>query len=287
MRENTRTAIVFPGQGSLTDGMRDQVERRRPDLLELAADAVGEDPFARLGEDTRFDQPAIFCASLAGFEALGRPEPDFFAGHSLGEVAALVAAGALAEADGVALVAERGRLMSEAGAGAGGGMLAVRAARADAQPLAGRHGLVVANDNSPEQVVLSGPGDGIATAEHEARELGMRAKRLAVAGGFHSPAMEPALEPFRAALDEIDFAPPEVPVFSCVTAEPFDDPRRRLAEALVSPVRWLEVMRGLQAAGVVQIVEAGPGRVLTGLVRRSLDGVEAEAPGDTLEVARA
>src|SRR4051812_41856718 len=115
MSQNGRTAIVFPGQGSLTDGMREQVERLRPDLLELAADAVGEDPFARLGEDTRFDQPAIFCASLAGFEALGRPEPDFFAGHSLGEIAALVAAGALAEPDGVALVAERGRLMSEAG----------------------------------------------------------------------------------------------------------------------------------------------------------------------------
>jgi [acyl-carrier-protein] S-malonyltransferase len=286
MSGNGRTAIVFPGQGSLSAGMRELVERNRPDLLELAAAAVGEDPFDRLGEDTRFDQPAIFCASLAGFEALGRSEPDFLAGHSLGEIAALVASGALAESDGVTLVAERGRLMAEAGDAAGGGMLAVRAARADAQPFARRNGLVVANDNAPDQVVLSGPGDGLMTAEREARELGIRAKRLAVAGAFHSPAMEPALEPFRALLEQIEFARPQVPVFSCVSAEPFGDPRRRLAEALVSPVRWLEVMRKLKSAGVVRIVETGPGRVLAGLVRRSLDGVEPVA-AETPEVARA
>jgi acyl transferase domain-containing protein len=285
MSANGRTAIVFPGQGSLSAGMRELVESRRPDLLHLAADAVGEDPFDRLGEDTRFDQPAIFCASLAGFEALGSPEADFLAGHSLGEIAALVAAGALAEIDGVALVAERGRLMSHAGAGAGG-MLAVRAARADAEPLAWRNGLVVANHNAPDQVVLSGPGDEIAIAEREAREMGIRAKRLAVAGAFHSQAMEPAVEPFRALLETIEFARPRPPVFSCVTAEPFGDPRRRLAEALVSPVRWLEVMRKLKAVGVVRIVETGPGRVLSGLVRRSLDGVEAET-AEALELGRA
>jgi [acyl-carrier-protein] S-malonyltransferase len=246
--------------------------------------AVGEDPFERLGEDTRFDQPAIFCASLAGFEALGRPRPDFFAGHSLGEVAALVAAGALTEADGVGVVAERGRLMSEA-AGRGG-MLAVRASRADAEPLAERNGLVVANDNAPDQVVLSGPEEGIEGAEQEARERGVRAKRLAVAGAFHSPAMAETAERFGTLLDTIDFQRPETPVFSGVTAEPFGDPRRRLAEALVSPVRWLEVMRKLKAVGVRRVVETGPGRVLAGLVRRSLDDVEAVA-AEAPEVARA
>lgn len=285
MIKNGRSAVVFPGQGSLSAGMRVVVERRRPDLLELVTSAVGEDPFARLGEGTRFDQPAIFCASLAGFEGLGRPEPDFFAGHSLGEVAALAAAGALAEADGVALVAERGRL-TEAAAGTGGGMLALRASRAEAEPLARPAGLVVANDNAPDQVVLTGPGDALVAAEAEARALGVRAKRLAVAGAFHSPAMAPAVEPFRALLEEVEFTRPEVPVFSCVTAEPFGDPRRLLAEALVSPVRWLEVMRRLKAVGVCRFVEPGPGRVLTGLVRRSLDGVEAEA-AETFEAVRA
>jgi [acyl-carrier-protein] S-malonyltransferase len=284
MSKNGRNAIVFPGQGSMSAGMRELVERGRPDLLELAVDAVGEDPFARLGEDTRFDQPAIFCASLAGFDALGRPRPDFFAGHSLGEVAALAAAGALTEADGVAVVAERGRLMSEAAGD--GGMLAVRASRADAEPLAERHGLVVANDNAPDQVVLSGPEEGIAAAEREARGNGLRAKRLAVAGAFHSPAMAGAAERFGALLETIDFSRPEVTVFSGVTAEPFGDPRRRLAEALISPVRWLEVMRKLRAVGVRRVVETGPGRVLAGLVRRSLDDVEALA-AETHEVARA
>jgi [acyl-carrier-protein] S-malonyltransferase len=284
MSENGSSAIVFPGQGSLSADMRELAERRRPDLLELTVDAVGEDPFARVGEDTRFDQPAIFCASLAGFEALGRPDPDFFAGHSLGEVAALVAAGALSEDDGVAVVAERGRLMSEAATG--GGMMAVRAPRADAEPLAERHGLVVANDNAPDQVVISGPEDGIAAAEQEARASGIRAKRLAVAGAFHSPAMAGAAERFGALLETIDFDRPDVPVFSGVTAEPFGDPRRRLAEALVSPVRWLDVMRKLRTVGVRHVVETGPGRVLAGLVRRSLDDVEALA-AESREVANA
>ena len=94
------TAILFPGQGSQTADMRDMVARVRPELLELAVQAVGEDPFPRAEEGTNFAQPAIFCASLAGWHALGRPAGDFMAGHSLGELAALVAAGALAEADG-------------------------------------------------------------------------------------------------------------------------------------------------------------------------------------------
>ena len=91
----TTTAILFPGQGSQTPGMRDDVERVRPDLLALASECVGEDPFSLVQEGTRFAQPAIFCASLAGWAALGRPEADLMAGHSLGELAALVAAGIL------------------------------------------------------------------------------------------------------------------------------------------------------------------------------------------------
>ncbi len=106
----------------------------------------------------------------------------------------------------------------------------------------------------------------------------MRAKRLPVAGAFHSPLMEPAVEPFRALVDDIEVREPSVPVFSCVTAEPFDDIRGRLVEAITSPVRWLEVMHALESRGAARFVETGPGRVLTNLVRKSLDGVEAEAP---------
>ena len=125
------TAILFPGQGSQTDDMREQVLRDRPDLLELVSQAVGEDPFPRANQGTNFAQPAIFAASLAGWHALGSPRGDFMAGHSLGELAALVAGGALAEADGLALVALRGRLMHEAGLAAGdGGMVALLGAGA-------------------------------------------------------------------------------------------------------------------------------------------------------------
>src|ERR1700761_2162111 len=120
------TAILFPGQGSQTPEMRDLVQRVRPDLLELAAEAVGEDPFPRADEGTNFAQPAIFCASLAGWTALGSPLGALMAGHSLGARGALVAAGALDERDGLELVALRGRLMHESGLAAGdGSMVAV------------------------------------------------------------------------------------------------------------------------------------------------------------------
>ena len=147
------TAILFPGQGSQTPEMRDTVAEVRPDLLSLAEQIVGEDPFARAEEGTRFAQPAIFCASLAGWESLGRPSADFMAGHSLGELAALVAAGCLEERAGLELVALRGKLMQESGERAGdGGMLALLGAGAadHAAELAEANGLSVANDNSPQ-----------------------------------------------------------------------------------------------------------------------------------------
>ena len=272
--------MLFPGQGSQTRGMRELVARLRPDLLELAPAIVGEDPFALVEEGTRFAQPAIFCAALAGWDDLKTElRPDFLAGHSLGELTALAAAGALSDADALRLVAARGRLMQEAQeAGGDGGMLAVRASAGDVGELAARHHLAVANDNSPEQVVLSGPEAGLDAAVAELRERKVRAKLLPVRGAFHSPAMESALPRFRAALDQVEVVEPQIPVFSCVTAEPFDDPRERLTQALTSRVRWLEVVRALRARGVERFVEAGPGRVLTGLVRHSLAGVEAEAP---------
>src|SRR5580704_14240878 len=181
------TAILFPGQGSQTPDMRETVAGVRPDLLSLADEIVGEDPFARAEEGTRFAQPAIFCASLAGWEALGRPSGDFMAGHSLGELGALVASGALRESDGLALVALRGRLMQEAGEQAGdgsgglsGGMLALlgRGAAERAAELAAAHGLSVANDNSPQQVVLSGLRSALPDAAAAARELGLRPMEL-------------------------------------------------------------------------------------------------------------
>jgi len=269
--------LLFPGQGSQQPDMVDTVADVRPDLLELAQETVGEDPFAQVGNGTRFDQPAIYCAALAGFERAGRPEADLYAGHSLGEITALAAAGALSEEDGLRLVAERGRLMEKTAARTGGAMLAMRVGREEAAPIAERHELAVANDNSPAQVVLSGPLPGIEAAEAEAGEAGMRVKRLPITGAFHSPLMADAVEPFLSFLREIELREPRAPVYSCVTAAPFDDVPKRLSEALVKPVRWVEVLHALHAAGGRRFEETGPGKVLTGLVRRTLEGVEAVA----------
>ena len=267
------TAILFPGQGSQTPEMRETVSSERPDLLEQVMEVVGDDPFALTDEGTMFAQPAIFCASLAGWGALGSPSGEFMAGHSLGELAALVAARALGERDGLELVALRGRLMQEAGKG---GMIALLGSGAadHAPALAKAHGLAVANDNSPQQVVLSGERGALPAAAEAAKELGLRAMELPVTGAFHSPMMAPAVPEFRAALDRVEFSEPRVPVMSAVIAAPFDDVRARLAEALTMPVRWRETMLALHGRGVDRFVEVGPGKVLTGLAKRTLRDVE-------------
>ena len=271
------TAILFPGQGSQTPEMRQTVAELRPELLSLAEEIVGEDPFARAEEGTRFAQPAIFCASLAGWEALGRPDGDMMAGHSLGELAALVAAGAISERDGLELVALRGRLMQESGEQAGdGGMVALlgNGAADHAVELAEAHGLAVANDNAPQQVVLSGDRGAFEDVMAAAKELGLRPMELPVTGAFHSPMMAAAVPEFEAALARVEVSSPRVTVLSAVTAEPFEDVRKQLAQALTMPVRWRETLLAMRERGGERFVEVGPGRVLTGLVKRTLKDVE-------------
>jgi malonyl CoA-acyl carrier protein transacylase len=257
--------------------MRELVAELRPDLLDAVTEAVGADPFARVDEGTGFAQPAIFCASIAGWTRLERPQGDFMAGHSLGELAALVAAGALTEHDGVRLVALRGRLMQEAGEREGdGGMVALLGAGAadHAHEVASEHGLAVANDNSPQQVVLSGARAALPGAAESAKALGLRAMQLPVTGAFHSPMMESAVPEFEAALRAVQFAEPRTTVLSAVTAAPFDDPALRLAQALTMPVRWRETLLALRDRGAERYIEVGPGKVLSGLVKRTLTDVE-------------
>lgn len=288
MLTNSATAVVFPGQGSQVPDMRDAVAAARPDLLEAVDELVGEDPFARVDASTRFAQPAIFCASLAGWGRLqGHVDPGALAGHSLGELTALAAAGALDERAALELVVLRGRLMAEAGEASGGGtMLALLGGTtAQAEKLAARHGVSLANDNAPGQVVLSGAPDDLAAAAAAAREDGLRALALDVAGAFHSPQMQPAVAPFAAALAEVEWRTPEITVFSCATAAPFRDPATELAEALVRPVQWRRTMEALVAAGTSAIVDAGPGQVLAKLARRCAPGVGAASAATLLESA--
>ena len=261
------TAILFPGQASQTPDMRDDVAAWRPDLLEL----VGDEPFARADEDTRFAQPAIFCASLAGWARL-RDEldetPAAMAGHSLGELTALAAAGALAERDALALVTLRAELMSACRTGTM--LAALGGERDDVETVALRNGVAVANDNAPGQLVLSGERDAITSAAADLRAAGVRALELNVSGAFHSPLMASAAPALREAVQRTVVREPAVPVWSCLTARPMDDPRRRIVEALTRPVRWRQTIEAMRAAGVDDFEEAGPGRVLTKMLKRTL-----------------
>jgi [acyl-carrier-protein] S-malonyltransferase len=262
----TEIALLFPGQGSQTPDMRDDVARDLPDLLDQCIELVGEDPFERVDESTRFAQPAIFCAGIAGWTKLDL-EPAMAAGHSLGEFGALVAADVLSADDALRLVVLRGRLMAEADDS--GSMLALLGGTPDdAKAIAASAGVTVANDNAPGQVVLSCDREALAEAEEAAREYGVRAMPLDVAGAFHSPAMEPAVAPFRAALYEVELGTPRFPVYSCSTAAPFTDVRAELTSALTRPVLWRGTFQAMIAAGAEDFVEAGPGNVLSKLARR-------------------
>jgi [acyl-carrier-protein] S-malonyltransferase len=272
------SAILFPGQGSQTAGMAAVTAAQRPDLLEQARGELGLDPFERIGEGTHLAQPAIYCASLAHWKQAGSPRGAMLAGHSLGELAALVAGGALDAATGLRLAVVRGRLMEDAAEATPGGMIAVLGGEDEAvRALAAAHGLTVANENAPGQVVLSGAAEALGEARRQARADGLKAIRLPVAGAFHSPLMAGAASAFETALAEVEFADPELPVFSSTAAAPFADARVGLAAALTEPVLWQATLKEMRAAGAEAFLETGPGDVLTGLVRRTLDGVEARS----------
>ncbi len=270
--------------------MRDAVAGARPDLLEAVHALVGDDPFERIEESTRFAQPAIFCASLAGWALVGSRvgAPIAFAGHSLGELSALAIAGVLDELHALRLVVLRGRLMAESGEASGGGtMLAVLGAEpAHAAALAEAHDVSVANDNAPGQIVLSGAPENLRATRRQARADGLRAIPLDVAGAFHSPQMAAAVEPFRAALAEVPMHTPSAVVFSCASARPFVDPVNELADALVSPVRWRETMGALADAGARSYLDPGPGAVLAKLAPRCVPGAQPlELQGAALQRA--
>ena len=280
MAAMTRTAITFPGQGAQQEGMGAAVAALRPDLHAAACALGGGDPFARAAAASRFAQPAIYAASLAGWSALEESHPDVFTGHSLGEISALAAAGAIDEVDGLRLVVTRGRLMDHAGRSAGAsGMVAVLGTRAAelAPQLAATAGAVVANDNAPGQVVLAGLRSSLDTVRELAAEHGLRAVTLPVSGAFHSPLMATAQPGLRRALNAMTIRPPRSPVWSSVHARPFADVREDLVAALTAPVRWRQTVHALHADGVTRFVEVGPGRALTGLVRRIAPGVDVVA----------
>lgn len=274
-------AILFPGQGSLARESGAVARDLWPELADRAAELVGEDVFERAFDSTACAQPAIFVASMAAWRERDQPLDDVcaMAGHSLGELTALAAAGALTVDDALTLVVLRGRLMAEAAeAQPGGTMLALLGGEhGEAAALALRHEVSLANDNAPGQIVASGDRRRLKSLGADARRLGFRTLELDVTGAFHSAAMRPAALPLRRAVERVTVSEPRVPVLSGFTAQPFTDLALELSSAVVGPVRWRETMRALTELGATSFVDVGPGRVLERLVRRNLEVADVAA----------
>jgi [acyl-carrier-protein] S-malonyltransferase len=246
---------------------------------------------------TYIAQPAIFCVSVAALrslEAAGVPRPAYVAGHSLGEFSALVAAGALSFEAGLLLVARRAEAMQRAADARPGSMSSVLGLSAEGVEMAVEataqdQVLAVANDNAPGNVVVSGEWTALERLPAAAKELGAkRVVPLNVGGAFHSPLMAPAVEAFEPHLAAAPLRDPAIPVVANATAEPVtsaEELRRLLARQLTGRVRWTESVRRMAALGVDTFVEVGPGTVLSGLIKRTVEGIRVLAAGDAEGVA--
>ncbi len=281
-------AFTFPGQGSQRPGMgRPWQGHESWELIEEASDVAGRDVAALLLDadaeelrDTRNAQLTTFVSSLMVLDAVERLgiEPSFCAGHSLGEYTALVATGALSFDDGVRLVVGRADAMHEAGLAAPGTMAAVLGLDDDDVEIACRRAdsdVWVANFNAPGQIVIAGSPEGVAKASDIAKELGAkRVMPLQVSGAFHTPFMTAARDRLRVAITAASPRDTEVPVVSNVDAllhATGDEWSSLLSAQLSNPVRWKHCLLTLAAEGVTGFVELGPGGVLTGMAKRTVE----------------
>lgn len=285
-----KTAFIFPGQGAQSVGMgKDFYEAHAAsrEIIDSADRALGF-PLSKLmfeGPDgelkkTFNTQPALLTASIAALTALREKgiEPDYVAGHSLGEYSALVAAGVLVFQDAVKIVRARGEFMEAVVPGGQGAMAAVLGADRSALEQLCRsvteegHLVEMANINCPGQIVVSGTQEGVAAVGERVKEAGgKRAIPLEVSGPFHSSLMKEAAQKLAAKLEEAAFSEPAVPVVANVTARPAENAdriRELLVEQVYSPVLWEDTVAYLIAEGVDTFVEIGPGNVLTGLVKK-------------------
>jgi len=285
-----KIAFVFPGQGSQAVGMAKDAHDHVPasaNIFRTADETLGfslsslifEGPDTEL-KQTSNTQPALLTASIALLEAFKEKgiEPDYVAGHSLGEYSALVAADVLTFADAVSIVRARGQYMEQAVPGGQGAMAAVLGADREALGVlcrdvsAGGHAVELANMNCPGQIVISGVKEGVAAVAERVKEAGgKRAITLEVSGPFHSSLMKEAANKLADRLSGVTFSPARVPVVANVTARPAEDGKipQLLTEQVYSPVLWEDSVTWLIEQGVDTFVEIGSGSVLTGLIKKT------------------
>jgi [acyl-carrier-protein] S-malonyltransferase len=288
-------AYIFPGQGSQYVGMAKEfatipaareLMQQADELLHVhLTKTMAEGPEESLRQ-TDFTQPAIFLHSMLVLRFTDdHKQADAYAGHSLGEFSALCASGAMKFEDALSLVHLRGKLMAEAGKRKTGTMAAIigmdaKVLKELCEEIETETGNIVrpANYNSPGQIVVSGSVSGVYEAMRRAKDKGVRiAKELPVSGAFHSPLMQYAADGLKEALASTTISKTNAPVFANVSAEPHGEPdsiRSLLVEQLTSPVRWEESVKNMFDFGIREFVEFGPGKVLQGLVSRTLNDVK-------------
>lgn len=294
-------ALVFPGQGSQSLGMMnaygDSAVVRK--TFDEASAALGRDLWQLVAEgpaealnQTVNTQPLMLTAGVAVYrlwQEKGGPVPAMVAGHSLGEYSALVAAGVLALADAVPLVELRAKAMQEAvpaGEGAMAAILGMDPETIKQICAASEQGQVVqaVNFNAPEQTVIAGHAAAVQRAADECKAKGAkRAVMLPVSAPFHCSLMQPAAEKLKLRLESLTLSAPQIPVVNNVDVAVVSDPAQ-IKDALVrqaaAPVRWVETMQAMQRAGVTQVLECGPGKVLSGVAKRCADGIVGVAMAD-------
>ena len=280
-----KRAYVFPGQGAQFSGMgKELFETSREarahfeeadEVLGFALSKIMFEGTADELKATRVTQPAVFLHSMAAVAAADAFTPDMTAGHSLGELSALVAAGSLNFSDGLRLVSKRAEAMQKACEAEPSTMAAVLGLADEKveEICAETEGVVVAaNYNCPGQLVISGIVPAVEAAAAKLKEAGARrALILPVGGAFHSPLMQPAAAELKAAIEATEFHAPVCPVYQNVTAEASTDPQtiqKLLIEQLTAPVRWTQSVQKMVEDGASSFTELGPGKVLQGLIRK-------------------